>query len=258
LSTFVQLYSEVGNLTPSTGVARDKYFTNQGYHHVLAMRRWSFLESFGTVTLVAGTRDYQVSTGTMLDCDGIFDVTLVLTAAAAQVRIPYCTPQMMSRVFAHCFTNSQPSMWTMQGGSAIAATSAAVVAGNAPMLRLNYPPTAVAGSGVTLSCRYWRSAASIEMTADADLPILPVQYHNMIVSKALALAMNRYGLAADGAAHERDFQEQLQAADVADAANRFADFEQVEMRTLPQLDNRVGHTPATYNPGAVPYPQAQS
>lgn len=255
MSTFVQLYSEVGNLTPSTGVTRDKYFVNQAYHFVCSMRRWSFLESVGTVTLVAGTRDYQTSTGTMLDCDGIFDVSLVLTAASATIRLPYCTPQMMSRVFGHCFTQSQPSMWTMQGSPTLAATPGAVVAGNAPFLRLNYPPVAIAGSGVSLVCKYWRSVATIEMTADADIPILPSQYHNLITSKALALAMNRYSLPDMAATHERDFLEQLQAADIADAANRFADFEQVEFRTLPQLDNRVGIQPV---PTPVPYPQPQS
>lgn len=256
MSTFVQLYSEVGNLTPSTGVTRDKYFVNQAYHWALSQRRWSFLETNGTVTLVAGTRDYALSGATMLDCDGAYDVTMVLTAGAATVRLPYCTPQMHSRLFSHCFTQSQPSLWTSTG-SAIAATSGAVVSGNAPFLRLNYPPVAVAGSGVSLIVKYWRSAASIEMTADADVPLFPVQYHNLIASKAIAIAMNRYGLTSDAVGHEKDYQEQVQAADIADAANRFADFEQVEFRTLPQLDNRIGFNPVTSSPN-VPYPQSQS
>lgn len=256
MSTFVQLYSEVGNLTPSTGVARDKYFTNLGYHFALSSRRWSFIETAGTITLVAGTRDYPLSGATMLDCDGVFDVQLVLTTSGAAVRLPYCTPQMMTRLFSHCFTNTQPSMWSSVGG-AIAATSGAVVSGNAPLLRLNYPAVALAGSGQSLAVKYWRSAASIEMTADGDVPIFPAQYHNIIVSKALAIAMNRYGLPDQAQAHERDFLEQLAEADIADAANRFADFEQVEFRTLPQLDNRVNFDPINRSPN-VPYPQAQS
>lgn len=259
MATFAQIYAEVGNLTPSTGVARDKLFVNQAYHDILSRRRWSFLESTGSITLVAGTRGYvtQGTTPSLTDCDGVFDVSMVMTTAQASVRLAYVTPQMHSRLFSHVFTNTQPSTWTTLGGAA-ATSSATVVSGGQQQLTLNYPPAAVAGSGVTLTCKFWRSAASIEMSADADVPIIPVQYHNLITTRALAIAMNRYSLFSDAQGHQRDFEEMLQAADIADGANRFSDFEQIEMRTLPQLDNRVGQTPNTYNPGAVPYPQAQS
>lgn len=259
MATFVQLYSEVGNMTPSTGTTRDKLFVNEAYHDVNARRRWSWLETTGSITLVAGTRGYVLlgTTPALTDCDGVFDVEMVMTAAQATVRLPYCSPQTFSRLFAHCFTQTQPSLWTILGGTA-AANSAAVVSGGQQQLTLNYPPLATAGNGVTLTCRYWRSLATAEMSADADVPIMPAQYHNLIITRAAAIAMTRYGLYGDAQQHERDFQEMLQAADVADSANRFSDFETVEMRTLPQLDNRVGHTPNTYNPGALPYPQAQS
>lgn len=259
MATFVQIYSEVGNLTPSTGVTRDKLFVNEAYHDVLARRRWSFLETTGSVSLVAGTRGYvtQGTSPALVDCDGVFDVAMVLTAAQASVRLAYASPQLFSRLFSHVFTNSQPSLWTTLGGTA-AATSGTVVAGGQQQLTLNYPPTAIAGSGVTLSCKYWRSAASIELTADGDIPIFPVQYHNIILTRACAIAMTRYGLYQDAQNHMKDFEEMLQAADIADGASRFSDFETVEYRTLPQLDNRVGHTPNTYNPAAQPYPQAQS
>lgn len=258
MSTFVQLYSEVGNLTPSTGITRDKYFVNQAYHHALSMRRWSFIESTGVIPLTANQRGYTVqgTTPLLVDCDGVFDVAMLLTIAQGSVRIPYFSPQMFSRVFSHVFTITEPSGWTTLGGTP-ASAAGAVVSGGQQQLTLNYPPKATAGSGMSLSCKYWRSAASIEMAADTDVPIFPVQYHNLIVSKALAIAMNRYGLPQDAASHERDFQEQLQAADIADYANRFTDFEQVEFRTLPQLDNRIGFNPVSGSP-QVPYPQPQS
>lgn len=256
---FASIYAEVGNLTPSTGVTRDKLFVNEAYHDILSRRRWSYLESTGSITLVPGTRGYvtQGTSPALIDCDGVFDVAMLLTAAQAAVRLAYCSPQMFSRLFSHVFTNSQPSLWTTLGGTA-ASTSGTVIAGGQQQLTLNYPPTAVAGSGVTLNCRYWRSAGTIELTADADVPIIPVQYHNMIVTRACAIAMTRYGLYSDAQNHMKDFEEMLNAADIADGANRFNDFETIEYRTLPQLDNRVGHTPNTYNAAAVPYPQAQS
>lgn len=259
MSTFAQLYSEVGNLTPSTGVARDKLFVNQAYHDILSRRRWSFLEHTGSITLAAGTRGYvtQGTTPALTDCDGVFDVSMLMTTGQGSQRLAYCTPQMHSRLFSHVFTISQPSTWTTLGGTA-ATTSGTVVPGGQQQLTLNYPPAAIAGSGISLTCRFWRSAASIEMTADGDLPILPVQYHNLIVTRALSIAMGRYGMFAEAAGHMKEFEEMLNAADIADGASRFADFETVEMRTLPQLDNRVGHTPSTYNPAAVPYPSAQS
>lgn len=259
MATFVQIYTEVGNLTPSTAVARDKQFVNWAYHDILSRRRWSFLETTGSITLVAGTRGYvtQGTTPSLVDCDGVFDVSMLLTAAQSSVRLAYCTPQMHSRIFSHVFTNSQPSTWTTLGGTA-AATSGTVVSGGQQQLTLNYPPAAIAGSGVSLTCKFWRSAASIEMSADADVPIIPVQYHNMIITRAVALAMTRYSMFNEAAGHMKDFEEQLQAADIADGASRFADFETLEMRTLPQLDNRVGQTPNTYNPASIPYPVAQS
>lgn len=255
---FGAITAEIGNFTPNnSSTQRDAMFANIAYHDVLSARRWSYLETTGSITLVAGTRGYVLlgTSPSLTDCDGVFDVTLVLTAAASGIRIPFCSPQMFNTCFSHVFTNSQPSMWSIMGGTA-ATTPSAVVSGGQQLLTLNYPPSAVAGSGVSLTCRYWRSASSIEMSASTDVPILPANMHDLIVQRGIVRALEAQHLYQDAAAQEARYEEMLQKFDITDGAQRFSDFQQVEFRQMPELDNRVGHTPNTYNPAALPYPQA--
>jgi hypothetical protein len=257
---FGSITAEIGNFTPNNAsTQRDAMLANFAYHDVLSARKWSCLETTGSITLVAGTRGYVLlgTSPALTDCDGVFDVTLVLTAGASGVRIPYCNPQMFNDCFAHVFTNSQPSMWTVLGGAA-ATTPAAVISGGQQQLTLNYPPVVVAGSGVSLTCRYWRSASSIEMVASTDVPILPANMHDLVVQRGIVRAMESQHLYADAAQQQSRYEEMLAKFDVSDSAQRFSDFQQIEYRTLPQLDNRVAHTPNTYNTAALPYPQAQS
>ena len=253
MSQFSVLYGQVGNLTASTATSNDKLFTNEAYHDVNAASRWSWLESKMSVTLVAGTKTYTIlgTTPLVTDCDGIYDVELVLTASGAATRLVQCTPQFMSRCFAHCFTNSEPSMWAIIGGTA-ATTSATVVQGGQQQLVLNYPPTAVAAQGVTLNVYYWRSAASIAMSADTDVPLVPVPYERLIIMRACAIAMERNLMFQEAAGYMRAYDEALARAIQADRANRFSDFEMAEIRAVPQMDPR---TPQL-QPATQPYPVA--
>lgn len=257
MATFATLYAEVGNLTPSTGVSRDKQFVNEAYADIASRRRWSWLESTTTVALVAGTKTYVLlgTSPVVVDFDGPISVTLQLTSNAAGKELHYAPPQLFEQMSAHVFTNSQPMIWTIVGGAA-ASTPGAVVQGGQQQIALSPPPSAVAGSGVNLIVRYWRSTASIEMNADSDVPLLPAQYHRMITMRACSIAMRRYLMAQDAVSFEQDFQEQLQAAIAADVAMRSGDYQTLAIAPRPVLAPQVPQTAATYDPQTRPYPQA--
>src|SRR5258706_8521985 len=113
MSAFNVLYGEVGNLTPSTGVARDKLFVNLAYQDICRRRRWSWLQSSTTVALVAGTRTYKLlgTTPVVTDFDSPISVTLELTASGARKKLPRMDPQFFEDLFGHVSTNAEPVAW---------------------------------------------------------------------------------------------------------------------------------------------------
>lgn len=255
MATFVTIYSQVGNLTSSQAVAFDKQITNEAYADIASRFRWSWLQSTTTVALVAGTRGYTMlgTTPSVVDFDSPITVMLELAASGARIELGHMDTQTFDKYTGHCFTNSQPMFWTMQGGSA-AATSATVVQGGQQQIVVSPPPTAVANSGVNLIIRYFRSTASIEMAADSDIPLLPSQYHRMIIMRACSMAMTRNLMPQDAVGFERDFQEQLTAAIAAEQQMWTADNNTLILKAVPQTPIQVPITTATYNKDARPLP----
>lgn len=257
MSQFQALYGEVGNLTPSTGVARDKLFTNLAYQTINQHRRWSWLQSTTTIPLVTGQRVYKMlgTTPTITDFDSPISVTLELTASAARRKLPRVDPQLFEDLTGHVFTNSQPMMWTIQGDTA-AATSGTVVQGGQQSIVISPPPANAAGSGVNLIVRYWRSAASIAMTADSDVPIIPVQYENMLITKACQIAMRQYMMPQEAASLQQDYLEQLAAAVDTDQQMYTGDNDTVVLKAVTQTPSQVPVTSAQFNQASRPLPQA--
>lgn len=253
---FSQIYSEVGNLTPSTGVARDKAFTNEAYHTLNTERRWSWLVSTTSVALVAGQRTYVMlgTSPTVTDFDSPISVTLELTSGGARKKLPRVDAQFFEDLTGHMSTNAEPFVWTIQGGTA-ATTSAAVVQGGQQSLIVN-PPVASAGHGVNLIIRYWRSAASVEMSADSDIPLLPAQFHHMIIDLACAKAMYRYNMPQDAAGFMQSYQAELAKAMDADQAMWTGDNDTLILMPPVQVASNAPLTSAGYSPQTRPLPQA--
>lgn len=252
---FSTLYSQVGNLTASTAVSNDKQFTNEAYADIASRRRWSWLQSTATIPLVAGTKTYTVlgTTPGVTDFGSPISVTLQLTTAGAGVELMRMDTQTLERSTAHSFTNSQPLFWAIQGGTA-AATSATVIQGGQQVLVVAPPPAAVAGSGVNLIVRYWRSLASISMAADSDVPLMPAEFHQMIITRACAVAMERNLMFDLAAGFQRSFQEMLAAAIDTDQAMYSGDNQQMILKPVPMENPQVPVTQATYNPASRPLP----
>lgn len=253
MSAFSTLYAEVGNLTPSTGVARDKLFTNQAYKDVCQARRWSWLAASTTVPLVAGTRTYKLlgTTPVVTDFDAPISVVLEVTASGSRKKLPRMDPQFFDDLLGHCSTNSEPIAWTIQGDLA-ATTSAAVIQGGQQSLVVGPPPIATAGHGVNLIIRYWRSPATVLMTADADLPIVPVQYEDLIIQRACSRAMLAYRL--DNTQFQRDYEARLASAMDADMAVYTGDNDTLILQPPIQIPAQSPLTQADRNPNTRPLP----
>lgn len=251
---FSQIYSEVGNLTPSTGVARDKAFTNEAYHTLNTERRWSWLVSTTSVALVAGQRTYVMlgTSPTVTDFDSPISVTLELTSGGARKKLPRVDAQFFEDLTGHMSTNAEPFVWTIQGGTA-ATSSAAVVQGGQQSIVVN-PPVASAGHGVNLLVRYWRSAASIEMSADTDVPIIPAQFHHALIDLACAKAMTRYNMAADAQMFMQSYQSQLAKMMDADVAMWSGDNDTLALLPPIQIPSQSPLTASDRNPATRPLP----
>lgn len=252
---FSTLYGQVGNLTSSQAVAFDKQITNEAYADIASRRRWSWLQSTTTVPLVAGTKAYTVlgTTPSIVDFDAPIAVSLELTASAARRKLYRMDPQTFDDFAGHSFTNSQPLVWTIQGGTA-ASTSATVVSGGQQQIVVKPPPAATAGSGVNLIVRYWRSLSSISMSADSDVPLMPGDQHQMIITRACAIAMERNLQFDLAAGFQRSFQEQLAAAIDTDQAMYSGDSNTMILKPVPMEPNQVPVTQASYNPASRPLP----
>lgn len=252
---FSAIVSEVGNLTSSLSSTRDKLFVNEAYHDILSHRRWSFLASTTSVALVAGQRGYVVlgTSPVITDFDGPISVTIEVTAGGWRKKLPRVDPQTFEDWFAHSSTNGDPVVWTIQGGTA-ATTSATVVQGGQQSIILGPPPVATAGHGVNMLLRYWRSAASIEMSADTDIPIIPTQYHNLIITRACAIAMERNVMLADAAGYQQSYEKQLAAMVDTDQAMYSGD--NTTLILMPPIDvpNQAPLTQADYNRSSRPLP----
>lgn len=256
MSQFSVLYAQVGNLTSSQAVSNDKQFTNEAYADIASARRWSWLQASATIALVAGTRAYTIlgTTPSATDFGSPISVTLQLTSAAAGVELGRMDSQTFERFCGHSFTNSQPLFWTIQGGTP-ASSSTTVVSGGQQQIILAPPPSAVAGSGVNLLVRYWRSLSSISMTADSDVPLMPADQHQLIIQRACAIAMERNLQFDLAAGFQRSYETMLARAIDTDQAMYGGDANTVILRPVPMEPNQVPVTQATYNPASRPLPQ---
>jgi hypothetical protein len=159
-------------------------------------RPWSWrVVTSNAVALTASQQAYQL-TGTSPitpDFGGLIDVQLEITASGARKTLTGADQQVFDDLAAHSRVNGVPSVYTVSGG-APQTTSAAVLSGGNQQLLLWPIPTAAAGQGVNVFLRYWRSLASVELSADSDKPIIPVAHHAIIVEYAVAYGYTILGL----------------------------------------------------------------
>ena len=239
---FLNLQDEVVANFTSNVRARAKVWLNAAYHEMLAPRRWSFLETTSVaVPLVASQQGYNLlgTSPVVPDFAGMIAVEMELTVSVARIKLIELDPQILSQVSAHSRQPAIPAFWAVFGG-APAANSAAVVSGGQQQLAVWPLPLATAGNGVNLFIRYARSAASIEMVADSDVPIMPAQHHMALVYGACAIGYDSFNQPDLGQVQRGLFQQRMQAAMHEDDAMRMRDNERLQMVQQPWAYPIVG------------------
>lgn len=250
-TTFATLYGQVNNQfdTTTASSGNTKLWTNWGQHWFLSARMWSFLETVVTVASVSGQADYVLA-GTspvVTDLDGVIDVRHNLVNAGVQYnKLRYLQQQDFDDAFALAAANTGvPVFYTLRGG-APKTTSATILSGGEQVLSVNPTPGFIG----SLKIAYFRSVASCEMTADSDVSIVPIQYQQAIVHKAIAIGLAFKDQMIQSNVHEQLAENMLAKAVAADSVQRTAD-QSVEVR--PQIADRLPPSPALANPGLSPY-----
>lgn len=253
---YAAIYNETAANFSTTVTNRAKVWVNWAYHEFLARRRWSFLEtSSAALTLTASQATYVLA-GTspvVPDFAGMISVTLEITSGGARHKLWEADAQTFEAMTAHSRVTGVPALFTVQGGTA-AANAAAVVSGGAQNLTLWPIPVATAGNGVNIFVRYDRAAGAIEMTADTDVPIMPIQHHGALVLGATAYGMAAYNQPQEAAVWKQMFMARIEEAAREDISMRNRDSQRIAPVQQPWVYPIQGQTAATFDPTTDPLP----
>jgi hypothetical protein len=193
---YAAIYNMAGGNFDANMLPNVKVWVNWAQHEIVSHRAGRGASSRRTPSLVPLRSRRTNLTGTSPvtpDFGGLIDVQLEITASGARKTLTGADQQVFDDLAAHSRVNGVPSVYTVSGG-APQTTSAAVLSGGNQQLLLWPIPTAAAGQGVNVFLRYWRSLASVELSADSDKPIIPVAHHAIIVEYAVAYGYTILGL----------------------------------------------------------------
>jgi hypothetical protein len=253
---FAALYQEVAASFTTTVNPRAKVWVNAAYQEFLNRRKWSFLETTSAAVPVVASQQSYVVLGTspvVTDFNGMISVELELTASGARVPLCEMDPQTFVQRTAFSRVNGCPAFWTILGGTA-QSSSANVLSGGTQALALWPIPINTAGNGVNVFLRYDRSAASVEMSADSDVPIIPAQYHFALVHGALAIGYGTFNQDNQSNSERQKFMLRMEEAAREDDSMRVRDSLRVQMVQQPVMNPQIGQ-PQNGAPGPVdPYP----
>jgi hypothetical protein len=252
---FQQIYGEVGSNFTTASLGRVKLAVNAAYHEWIAARQWSWREiTIASIALSLGTAKYTLAgtTPVVTDFDGLISVGLEMNTGG-EVRPLVEMPQAdFDRVFGHVKTNSDPAVYCVRGGAA-AANSGAMISGGQQQLHIAPPPIFTADHGQALQISYFRSAASAELTADSDVPILPVQYHYALVAGGNAYMAEAMGNRERSAIFREIFEKRMAEAIVSDQGLRMRDRQLLTFAAGASIYPITGQNEQTFDLATRPY-----
>lgn len=185
-STFREIQDNVLTLiskSDATTRNRVKNWINLGYQDFVLRELWSFRETTGTLNLIAGTQEYDLSTNfSDIDEQNIISVALQGTVERKLPYWPYNQLRASQPDF-DSYGTSVPERYYLKGGS------------------IGFWPLPADAYEVLID--YFKIPT--ELSADSDQPIIPVGYRESLLQYALSLehdfntdpdlaqkAMNRY------------------------------------------------------------------
>ncbi|MBA3841049.1 MAG: hypothetical protein H0X39_00240 [Actinobacteria bacterium] len=208
-NTFIDLYSEVAAAGPFSTTAqsagRVKLWTNQAQNWFLNEHLWSFLESRTTVASANGSADY-VLVGTspiVTDFWQMIDVAHnQANAGTTFIKLRFLNQQDFDEITAITGPVAGiPRFYTVRGGTA-QTTPATILPGGNQALSV-WPVPNFIGS---FKIGYFRSADSVQMTADTDVPIVPIRWQQAVILNAVGR-----GLMLSGSSSNSQAMSQAQA-----------------------------------------------
>jgi hypothetical protein len=252
------LWSEVATNFPTANQGRCKMAVNWSYHEWLAARQWSYRESTtASIALTAGVKTYVLlgTSPVVPDFDGLISVGLEMnTGGSIDPMFEFLQPDF-DRFTARMITNGEPTFYCLRGGTP-SATSATINQGGQQVIQITPPPLATADHGQALKLAYFRSVASMEMTADTDIPLLPAQYHPALILGANAYMSEAIGNVQKAAAWRQLFQQRIAEAIKSDEGMRGRDRVLLVQQQGASIYPITGQTPETYDPSTRPYDRA--
>jgi hypothetical protein len=231
-----------GGFPSSDQTTRIGQWINSAYNEVVGMRGWSWIEATpAVVTLVASQQGYVLwgSAPVVPDFGGIIDVSIELSTAGARVKLIATDAQTFDRLSNHSRVAGVPSVYTV-AGAAPASTSGTVTASGTQSLLLWPIPLATATNGTGAHVRYYRKTDGIQLSANGDIPIVPVQHHDVIVMLACARGLMANDQVNQAMAYRKLAEERIQTMlEEDDRARPIRDSERLGMVAPPQGDPRI-------------------
>lgn len=251
------IWGEVASNFPTANQTRAQNATQAAYHEFMSFRQWSFREStVASIALTAGVAKYTLlgTAAVLTDFDGLIDVGLEMsTGGEVNPMVELAQPDF-DRFFGHQKTNSEPAVYCVRGGVP-AANAAAVTQGGQQQLVLSPPPIATATKGQALQIAYFRSIGTAEPSANSDIPLLPAQYHYVLVLGGNAYLAAALGNVQRATEFRSLFQERMREAAVSDMGMRLRDHVVLVPRTGPTVYPITGQNQGTFDLNSRPYDQ---
>lgn len=254
------LWGEVAADFPTANEARVIEAAKAAYHEFMHARQWSYREiTVASLALSAGVAKYTLlgTAAIIPDFDGLIDVGLEMSTGAEVHGLVEVGQADFDDWFGHVKTNAEPAVYCLRGGAA-AANAATMVQGGQQQIQLAPPPIATATKGQALQISYFRSVATMEPSANTDIPLIPAQHHYALIVGAHAYMHMMIGNAQKAAGFRKLFQERIAEAAASDMGMR------LRSRTVlvPQAGAAIypitGQSPATFDPQTRPYDKRES
>lgn len=149
----------------STTRNRIKNWINLGYQNFVLREEWPFRQKTGTLTLVPGTQEYDLSTNfSDLDENNINGVTIQGSSAAKLIYIPYSQLRITQPDFDSEGT-STPNSYYLRAG------------------QIGFWPAPSNADSVFVDY----SMTPTELSSDSDVPIIPLAYRESLLQYALSM-----------------------------------------------------------------------
>lgn len=255
---FSAIYGAVQDIAgDSNSVPRCKTWVNAAYHDILSRRTWSFLETTMSVTLVSAQLEYALTGTTPLVTDYGGNISVLVNKGVSGApatdwkRLKFLDQQTWDDWLGHTIASTGiPAFYSLYGASSPATASANIKSGGETKIAIWPTPNAA----LTAKVRYPRAADSVELSADTDVPILPVRHHYTLVLLAAAFGLAEEDAMIHANVYEQMAEKRIAAMVTEDERLRGMDSQRGVDAPLVRTQGVAQVTPATHSPDQRTYP----